>query len=301
MFEQLQRTAAWQEARRGRITGSQASALLGMSPHVTQAEAIRAWVRHAKGAESEIPDNPAFAWGRQHERAAQLAVMRRENLTINDCGFLTYDDWLGASPDGLDDDGRVVEIKCPFSWRNNPEPEPAPLKDLPHYYMQVQIEMFCAGASSAVFAQYRPAFGDPFSDDYAPEFLHVDLIEADPAWRDEYLPKLRTMWEALQVELDNPAHLEPLRVTLDSDEATRLVEYIGELDASIEQAEQARQQALADLVKLADGKNAIVGGRNLTLVNRAGAISYAKAIKALCPDADLEKWRGAATEYWKLG
>lgn len=301
MFEELQRTAAWHEARKGRITGSQAGALLGMSPHVTQAQAIRAWVRNAKGAESEIPDNPAFAWGRQHERAAQLALMRRENLTINDCGFLIYEDWLGASPDGMTDCARVVEIKCPFSWRNNAEPEVVALKDQPHYYMQVQIEMLCAGAHSAVFAQYRPAFGDPFSDDYAPEFLHVEHVAPDQAWRDEYLPKLRTMWEALQIELENPAHLEPLRVTLDTDEALRLVDYIGELDASIEQAEQARKQALADLVKLADGKNAVVCGRNLTLVKRAGAIAYAKAIKALCPEADLEKWRGAASEYWKLG
>jgi len=301
MFEELQRTAAWHEARKGRITGSQAGALLGLSPWVTQAEAIRAWVRHAKGAESEIADNPAFAWGRSHERAAQLALMRRENLTINDCGFLTYEDWLGASPDGLDDDGRVVEIKCPFSWRNKAEPEPQPLIEQPHYYAQAQLEILCANAPGAVFAQYRPAFGDPFSDDYAPEFLHVDLIESDPAWRDEYLPKLRTMWEALQIELENPAHLEPLRVTLDTDEALRLVDYIGELDASIEQAEQARKQALADLVKLAGEKNATVGGRNLTLVNRAGAISYAKAIKALAPDADLEKWRGAPSSYWKLG
>ena len=76
MFDQLQRTAEWLESRRGRITGSQAGALLGLSPHQTQAQAIRAWVRNAKGAESEIPDNPAFAYGRRHERAAQLAMMR---------------------------------------------------------------------------------------------------------------------------------------------------------------------------------------------------------------------------------
>jgi putative phage-type endonuclease len=301
MFEQLQRTAAWHEARKGRITGSQAGALLGLSPWQTQAEAIRAWVRNANGAESEILDNPAFSWGRSHERAAQLALMRSEGITINDCGFLTHEDWLGASPDGLADDGRVIEIKCPFGWRNKSEPETKPLIEQPHYYAQVQIEMLCANAPGAVFAQYRPAFGDPFSDSYSPEFLHVEHVALDPSWRAHYLPELRDLWATLRQELDNPAHMEPLRVPLDSDEAARLVEYIGELDASIEQAEQARKQALADLVKLADGKNAVVYGRNLTLVKRAGAISYAKAIKALCPDADLEKWRGAASEYWKLG
>lgn len=301
MFDQLQRTAEWLESRRGRITGSQAGALLGLSPHQTQAQAIRAWVRNAKGAESEIPDNPAFAYGRRHERAAQLAMMRHADITIDDCRFLTYEDWLGASPDGLTDDGGVAETKCPFSWRAVITPEPKPLAELPHYYAQVQLEILCAGATHAHFGQYRPPIGDPLQHDYEPEFLHYERVEIDYEWRAHYLPELRSIWEMLQEELDNPSHLEPLRVQLDTPEAQRLVEYITELDASIEQATAARAAALDELVRLADGNNAEVAGRKLTLVRRAGSISYTKAIKALVPEADLEKWRGKPSEYWKLG
>ena len=301
MFYQLQRTTEWHEQRKGRITGSQAGALLGMSPHQTQSQAIRAWVRNAKGAESEIPDNPAFAYGRMHERAAQLAMMRHDDITITDCGFLTYEDWLGASPDGLTDDGGVAETKCPYSWRALVAPEPKPLVDLPHYYAQVQLEILCAGTTHAHFAQYRPPIGDPLQHGYEPDFLHYERVEVDPNWRAHYLPELRKIWEMLQCELDNPAHLEPLRVQLDTPEALRLVDYITELDASIEQATAARSEALGELVKLAEGKNAEAFGRKLTLVKRAGTISYAKAIKSIAPDLDLEKWRGKSSEYWKLG
>ena len=301
MFDQLQRTAEWHEQRRGRITGSQAGALLGLSPYQTQAQAIRAWVRNAKGAESEIPDNPAFAYGRRHERAAQLAMMRHADITIDDCGFLTYEDWLGASPDGLTDDGGVAETKCPFSWRAVITPEPKPLAELPHYYTQVQLEILCSGRSHAHFCQYRPPIGDPLQHDYEPEFLHYERVEIDNEWRAHYLPELSSIWEMLQEELDDPAHLEPLRVQLDTPEAQRLVQYITDLDASIEQATAARAAALEDLVRLADGKNAEAFGRKLTLVKRAGTISYAKAIKALAPDADLEQWLGKPSEYWKLG
>ena len=301
MFNQLQRTTAWHESRKGRITGSQSGALLGLSPYQTQAQAIRAWVRNAKGAESEILDNPAFAHGRRYERDAQLAMMRHASITINDCGFLTYEDWLGASPDGLTDDGGVAETKCPYSWRALVVPEPKPLIELPHYYAQVQLEILCAGRTHAHFAQYRPPIGDPMQHDYEPAFLHYERVELDHKWRAHYLPELRRIWEMLQAELDNPAHLEPLRVQLDTPEAHRLVEYITELDASIEQATAARVAALEDLVKLADGKNAEVAGRKLTLVKRAGTISYAKAIKTMAPDADLELWRGKPSEYWKLG
>ncbi len=300
MFDQLQRTADWHEARKGRITGSQAGALLGLSPYQTQAQAIRAWVRHANGAESEILDNPAFAHGRRHERAAQLAMMRHAGITIKDCGFLPYEDWLGASPDGLTDDGGVAETKCPYSWRALVAPEPKPLIELPHYYAQVQLEILCAGATHAHLTQYRPPIGDPLQHDYEPEFLHYERVELDHEWRAHYLPELRCIWEMLQAELDNPAHLEPLRVHLDTPEALRLADYIAELDASIEQATAARAAALEELVRLADGKNAEVAGRKLTLVQRAGSISYAKAIKALAPEADLEKWRGKASEYWQI-
>jgi hypothetical protein len=62
----------------------------------------------------------------------------------------------------------------------------------------------------------------------------------------------------------------------------------------------AEKALLAELVEMADGKNAEVHGRKLTLVKRQGSISYAKAIKELLPDANLEKWRGKETESWKL-
>jgi len=54
------------------------------------------------------------------------------------------------------------------------------------------------------------------------------------------------------------------------------------------------------MVTLAGGKNALLAGRKLTLTERKGSISYAKAIKELCPKADLEKWRGKPSSSWGL-
>lgn len=52
---------------------------------------------------------------------------------------------------------------------------------------------------------------------------------------------------------------------------------------------------------MAKNSNALLCGRKLTFIQKDGAISYAKAIKELAPDADLEKWRGKTVQYWKLG
>lgn len=43
------------------------------------------------------------------------------NLDINPTGiWLTNSGFLGASPDGLIGDDTIVEIKCPYSFRNEP-------------------------------------------------------------------------------------------------------------------------------------------------------------------------------------
>ena len=52
------------------------------------------------------------------------------------------------------------------------------------------------------------------------------------------------------------------------------------------------------MIEMTGGADAKIAGRSLTLVRKAGAISYAKAIKELIPNADLEKWRGKPSEYW---
>ena len=72
------------------------------------------------------------------------------------------------------------------------------------------------------------------------------------------------------------------------------------LQDAIDNATDRKKELLADMVRIAGDKNAVFAGRSLTLVKRAGAVSYAKAIAALLPDADLEKWRGKPSEGWQV-
>jgi hypothetical protein len=54
------------------------------------------------------------------------------------------------------------------------------------------------------------------------------------------------------------------------------------------------------MAKMAGERNAVFGGRKLTLTKRVGAVSYATVVKKLLPDADLEPYRGKPTEFWGL-
>ena len=93
------------------------------------------------------------------------------------------------------------------------------------------------------------------------------------------------------------AYLRDKRVDVDG---AQLVAEYDDTCAEIEALEKRKKELMEKMVAMSGGCDAIIAGRKLTLVERAGSISYAAAIKELLPGVDLEKWRGKPTSYWKL-
>lgn len=290
-----QRTQEWHDQRKLRITGSRVGAILGLSPWQTRDDVLRAMVREYHGAESEFKGNPATDHGNANEQRAVLAFMRETGLNVEKCGFFPYGDRMGASPDGLTDDGGVLEIKVPFGLRNGGEFKP--LANQPHYAAQVQMEMLSAGKKHAYFAQYIAPKGDPLSPDYVREQINVERVDIDETWLNRNLDAISHFYDLLLSELDNPEHLEPLRVIIDAQEV------LDEIDAlrARQKADEAREKELLSvLIKQADGKNALVNGRKLTLSKDSKSVAYAKAIAEIAPEADLSKWTSVKRGSWRL-
>ncbi|MAG68417.1 MAG: hypothetical protein CMK74_21485 [Pseudomonadales bacterium] len=297
-FTTTQRSAEWFEKRKGRITGSRVGAILGLSPWQKPADILRAMVREYHGAESEFKGNPATEHGTNNEQRALLAFMRETGLQVEQCGFFPYGDRMGASPDGLTDDGGVLELKVPFGLRNDAEASFKPLADQPHYAAQVQMEMLAAGCEHAYFAQYVAPKGDPLSHDYVPEQIKIERVELDPEWIDRNLPAISAFYELYLSELDNPEHLEPLRSVIESPEAVGM---LGELDAlrQRQKDDAAREKAIiAELIELAGSQDALIHGRKLTQVERKGNVQYAKVPEL--KGVDLEPYRAKSSVFWKM-
>ena len=275
-------------ARKGRITASLVGAILGNSPWMTRDDAMRYMVREALGAEREFTGNVATEYGSMHEAGAIMEFEMETGLTVTKAKFVTKEDWAGCSPDGIVSDGWGIEVKCPFGLRNGGEFKP--LAEQPHYLDQVQFSLWVTGREGWHFFQWHP-------NDTKPE-----CVWPDQDWQDENLPRLKQFYAEYLHELEhNPEeYLAPRRVIIDTPEAARMVEEYDQLTEAIDRATERKKDLLASMVEKAGGKNAVFGGRKLTLVEKAGAISYAKAIKSLLPDADLEKWRGKKSEYWRI-
>lgn len=285
-----QRSPEWFSARVGRVTGSVAGAILGHAPYATRDDILRRMVRDYHGAEAEFTGNIATRHGEFHEDGAIMDFRLETGLDVKEVGFIPYGPWLGASPDGLTSDGGVLEVKVPFSLRKAEKPQFKPLSDQPHYYAQVQIEMLCAGRGHAWFYQW------------APNGSKLERVEYDQGWLDENLPRLHKFYVEYLYAIKTPDdHLAPRRIEIDTPEASRMLREWDDLTEAIERAEARKKDLLNEIALMAKNSNALLCGRKLTFVQKDGAISYAKAIKELAPDADLEKWRGNPVQYWKLG
>lgn len=285
-----QGTQEWLDARKMRVTASNVGAILGLDPFRTRDDVMRSMVRDALGAEREFKGNVATEWGTFNEKGARQQFEMETGLKVKECGFFEFEDWLGASPDGLIGDDHIVEIKCPYSLRKDDPTKFKPLSEQAHYYAQIQIQLLCANRSRAYFYQWAP-FG-----------TDMTYVQRSNSWLDENITELQRFHKSFLYDLEyhHERYLEPKRAVIDTPKAHKMIQEYDDLKEQIELAQLRQKELLADIVDLARERDAEFAGRKLTRVTREGSVSYAKAIKELAPDADLSQWRGLPTSYWKL-
>ena len=282
-----QRTPEWHAARAGRVTASNAGALLGLSPHTSEADGFRRLVRSMHGFDSEFVGNVATEYGTFHEDGALAEYEMETGNVVFTLGFATHSDWLGASPDGIIGEDGMLEIKCPFGQRKTNPPAFKSIDDQPHYFAQMQIQMLCTGRVWCHFFQWSP------------HATKLEVVERNDKWINENLVELYDIW--LRAKKADPADfVGPKRQEYDTPEAAKLVAEYDELRDAIDNANDRKKDIIARMVEMSGKRNAVIGGRNLTLVKRQGSVAYAKALAKIAPKADLEPYRGKSSESWQL-
>jgi len=283
-----QRSPEWFAARVGRVTGSNVGAILGIDPYRDANDVMRAMVRSYHKAESEFKGNVATEWGVANEDNAQFDYTIFTGNEVIECSFYTHDDWLGASPDGLVGLDKVLEIKCPFGKRNDAPPVFKTLEEQPHYYAQMQIEMYCTDRFKCDFWQWTPN-GEQLIE-----------LERNEEWLAVNLPELKKFYQRYLTERDNPDHLEPERRTIDNVGANVLVHEYEDLCEMADKLKARKQEVFDQLVKLAGDKSALICGRKLTKVERKGSVKYAEIVKTELPHLDLDLHRGKPSTSWRF-
>lgn len=116
----LQGTGAWFNQRTGKLTASRMAAAMSFLKNGNEAAARRDL--KVEILAERLTDNimqkyvtTEMQWGIDHEAMAKEAFEAKTGIKVTDVGFVDHPliENFGASPDGLTDDGRCIEVKCP--------------------------------------------------------------------------------------------------------------------------------------------------------------------------------------------
>jgi putative phage-type endonuclease len=163
------------------ITASDVASALGENHY----ESTDAFVKK-KVLKTKWAGNAATAHGTLLEPLVRDMYDQRYNRKSHEIGLVQHRDypWLGASPDGVTEDGLLIEIKCPLTRKIEP-------KVPKHYWPQVQLQLEITDLDECDFIQYRP--GTPTK---AEEFVVV-RIQRDREWFAKNLPKMKAAWDRI--------------------------------------------------------------------------------------------------------
>lgn len=161
------------------LTASDAATAIGCNPYETP-EGL--FVKKVGGR--KFGGNAATERGTLLEPIARDLYDARYNTKSHEIGLVQHSKhpWLGGSPDGITECGKLIEIKCPLT-RKIEDKVPK------HYVAQIQLLMEILDLDECDFIQYRPAEGE------APEEFMVTNVKRDREWFEMYLPVMKTFWD----------------------------------------------------------------------------------------------------------
>lgn len=142
-----QRSPGWFEARQGCITASDACKCIGESKYGNNTEDI---ILEKCGYKREFNGNIFTYHGQKYEDVALLFYEHLYGVKVIEFGLLQHPEisFVSASPDGITENGIMLEIKCPYKRKIiNYDPNIHDTSNgdkviIPHdYYIQMQLQL----------------------------------------------------------------------------------------------------------------------------------------------------------------
>lgn len=283
----LQQTQDWFASRIGKVTASNVAAILGLSPFRTRDDVMRSMVREWNGALSEFTGNVATEYGVMNEPLARADYELATGNVVASTGFHTYENWLGASPDGFIESG-IVEFKCPYSLRNGGEFKS--IYDQPHYYAQIQIQMFVTKTPRCDFVQWHR------------DGLKVETVKYDDVYIEDVLIQLREFYRQYLFEREPilaEKHLRSRHTDIENPITENLVNAYFEAKSRVKAEQDLADAILKEIIANCGENESKIGNHKLTRVSRK-TIAYKNALAELLPaDVDLTPYESVST-FWTL-
>jgi putative phage-type endonuclease len=170
-----QRSNEWLALRGTMLTASDLATAIGINPYEKPSDLLL-----KKCGALRNFGNAATAHGTLLEPVARDLYDARYDQKSHEIGLVQHPryPWLGGSPDGVTESGRLIEIKCPLTRKITPQ--------VPKYYIpQIQLLLEILDLEVCDFIQYRPG---------PPEEFQVTEVVRDREWFQHILPIAQAFW-----------------------------------------------------------------------------------------------------------
>jgi hypothetical protein len=164
------------------LTASDLATAIGDNPYEKPSDLIVKKCGHNKWN-----GNAATEHGTRLEPIARDMYDAKYDQKSHEIGLVQHPvhKWLGGSPDGVTESGRLIEIKCPLTRKIEHK--------CPKYYLpQIQLLLEVLNLEACDFIQYRPA---GFLSPEAPEEFDVIEVVRDREWFARILPRAKAFWD----------------------------------------------------------------------------------------------------------
>ena len=178
-----QKSEEWLALRGNMLTASDAATAIGKNKYEKPDDLLL----KKCGLGEKFTGNAATRHGEKYEDEARILYEERHNEVVHEIGLCPHPvhTWLGGSPDGVSESGKLVEIKCPPTRAIIPGEVPE------HYMPQLQLCMEIMDLESCFFVQYQP-----IEISWPNEAVFdVTIVPRDREWFKTYLPVMKEFWD----------------------------------------------------------------------------------------------------------
>ena len=169
-----QRSDEWLALRKTMLTASDVATALGLNPYEKPERLI-----YKKCGALGFRGNAATLHGQQYEPIARDMYIERTGEIVHEIGLVVHPKypWIGGSPDGITESGKLIEIKCPMSRKiDGTVPK--------HYMPQIQVLLDILDMDVCDFVQLNAQTGE----------FSMTRVDRDRAWFEWALPELSAFW-----------------------------------------------------------------------------------------------------------
>ncbi|MBU0501464.1 MAG: YqaJ viral recombinase family protein [Gammaproteobacteria bacterium] len=305
-----QRTPEWYPWRKQGVTGTDAAAILGRHDEKTP---WRIWAEKLdKVPPVDLSGNPNVRRGVELEPVARKHIEEKYGLMLLPfCGEHDEHPILRVSFDGVDDNGRPVEIKCPAdSTFESVKESGTESKEYKRYYVQVQHQILVAGSDGGklVFFRFNPQTGEPETVEFdiqKDEALHQEIITESLAFWDLVLNEKEPAKDPL-LDIFVPAGQERGEWMTLAAERKRVSAFLAAAEGQVKTL-KGQQKGFDDKLVLLMGEflRAECDGVAITRYQQQASVDWKALIAELAPqlvltDDVLDKYRGAVSSRMRV-